>query len=82
MCVYVLAKSNKKTSKDMHGDSLLLDETFQDGRMMHAWSRDLRSTHDIFVCLYIYIYMVLLSTYEIIVLLSSRRRTVGNYNDK
>lgn len=57
MCVYVLAKSNKKTSKDMHGDSLLLDETFQDGRMMHAWSRDLRSTHDIFVCLYIYIYI-------------------------
>lgn len=51
MCVYVLAKSNKKTSTDMHGDSLLLDETFhfQDGRMMHAWSRDLRSTHDIFV---------------------------------
>lgn len=41
----------------MHGDSLLLDETFQDGRMMHAWSRDLRSTHDIFVCLYIYIYI-------------------------
>jgi hypothetical protein len=75
MSVYVLAKSNKKTSTDMHGDSLLLDETFQDGRMMHAMvSRSICEAHTTFLCVYIYGVIVNVRDHCFIILATKDRR--------
>lgn len=62
----------------MHGDSLLLDETFhfQDGRMMHAWSRDRSAKHTRHFCVFVYIYGVIVNVRDhcFIILATKDRR--------